>query len=70
MKATEVIPREQANRDVDEAIDHHLAEDAEQAAIGFIESLAQAYRHIGRQPGTGSSRYAQNSTCRACAPGR
>jgi toxin ParE1/3/4 len=58
VKAKAVVPREQANRDVDEAIDHYLGEDAEQAALGFIAALEQAYRHIGRHPGTGSPRYA------------
>ena len=58
MKVKQVIPREQADRDVDEAIDHYLAENAEQAALGFIEALEQAYRHISRHPATGSPRYA------------
>lgn len=58
MKAKQVIPREQADRDVDEALDHYLAEGAEQAALGFIEALEQAYRHFGRHPATGSPRYA------------
>ena len=58
MKAKPVVPREQANRDVDEAIAHDLDEDAGQAALGFINALEQAYAHIGRHPGTGSPRYA------------
>ena len=28
------------------------------AAMGFIDTLAQAYQHIGRHPATGSPRYA------------
>ncbi|WP_284615329.1 type II toxin-antitoxin system RelE/ParE family toxin [Aquabacterium humicola] len=58
MKAKPVIPREQANRDVTDAIDFYLAEDAEQAALGFIDALARAFGHIGRHPATGSPRYA------------
>lgn len=58
MKTKPVIPRELANRDVDEAIDHYLSEGAEQAALNFIEALEQAYSHIGRHPATGSPRYA------------
>ena len=58
MKAKAVVPREQANRDVDEAIAYYLDEAAEQAAQGFIDALEQAYAHIGRHPGTGSPRYA------------
>ena len=58
MKSKPVIPRERAARDIDEAIDHTLREDAEQAALGFIDALEQAYTHIGRFPATGSPRYA------------
>ncbi|GAA0755454.1 type II toxin-antitoxin system RelE/ParE family toxin [Ideonella azotifigens] len=53
-----VIPREQANRDVDEALAHYLSEDAESAALGFIDALEDAYTHIGLHPATGSPRYA------------
>jgi toxin ParE1/3/4 len=53
-----VIPRERAEQDVDEAIDYYLSEDAPEAALGFIDALEQAYRHIGGYPDTGSSRYA------------
>lgn len=58
MKAKTVVPREQANRDVDDAIAYYLGERALQAALGFIDALEQAYAHIGRHPGTGSPRYA------------
>lgn len=58
MKAKPVIPRELANRDVDEALDHYLSDGADQAALGFIEALEQAYAHIGRHPASGSPRYA------------
>jgi len=58
VKSKPVIPRELANRDVDEAIGHYLSEDARQAALGFIEALEQAYAHIGRHPASGSPRYA------------
>ncbi|MGP1678022.1 MAG: type II toxin-antitoxin system RelE/ParE family toxin [Burkholderiales bacterium] len=58
MKAKPVIPRELANRDVDEAVDHYLSDGAAQAALGFIEALEQAYTHIGRHPASGSPRYA------------
>lgn len=58
MKAKPVIPRALATQDVEEAIRYYLNEDAEQAALGFIEALEQAYSHIGRHPATGSPRYA------------
>jgi toxin ParE1/3/4 len=58
LKIKPVIPRELANRDVDESIAYYLDEGSEQAALGFIDALEQAYAHIGRHPTTGSPRYA------------
>ena len=58
MKVKPVVPREQANRDVDEAIAYYLSEDAGPAALDFIDALERAYAHIGRHPGTGSPRHA------------
>ena len=57
MKIKPVVPRQEANRDIDEAISYYVRENAEQAALGFIDSLEQAYAHIGRHPATGSPRY-------------
>lgn len=45
--------------DVDDAIRHYLQEAGPDVALGFIDGLEQAHTHLGRQPGTGSSRYAQ-----------
>ena len=42
MKSKPIVPRNVANRDVEEAIDHYLAENAEQAALGFIDALQKA----------------------------
>ena len=58
MRAKPVIPRALANRDVEEAIEHYLVEDAEQAALGFVDALEQAYERISRRPTSGSPRYA------------
>lgn len=58
MTTKPVVPREQAQRDVEDAVAHYLAEDAEAAALGFIDALEKAYRHIGVHPATGSPRYA------------
>ncbi|MBS3958379.1 MAG: type II toxin-antitoxin system RelE/ParE family toxin [Xanthomonadaceae bacterium] len=58
MKAKPVIPREQANRDVDDAVAYYLNEATEAVALGFIDSLEQAYTHIARHPATGSPHYA------------
>lgn len=58
MKVKPVIARELANSDIDEIIAYYLGESAEQAALGFIDALENAYAHIGHNPGTGSPRYA------------
>ncbi len=58
MKTKPIIPRDLANRDVDEAIGHYLSEGSKQAALGFIEAVEQAYVHIGRHPAAGSLRCA------------
>lgn len=46
----------QADADVQEALDHLLAE-APEAVAGLIDDLEQAFAHIRRHPGTGSPRY-------------
>ena len=53
-----VIPRERAERDIDEAITHYLAEAGEPTALAFIDALQRAYRLIAQQPAIGSPRYA------------
>jgi toxin ParE1/3/4 len=58
MSVKPLVPREQAQRDVEDAVGFYLAEGAEAAAFGFIDALQKAYAHISRHPATGSSRYA------------
>ncbi|MBE7527977.1 type II toxin-antitoxin system RelE/ParE family toxin [Betaproteobacteria bacterium PRO4] len=58
MRIRPVIPRALARQDVEEAISYYLNEDAEQAALGFIDALEQAYTHIGHHFAAGSPRYA------------
>jgi toxin ParE1/3/4 len=58
VKTKRIIPREQANRDVEDAIAYYLAQHAEQAALGFVDALEQAYQRISRHPSAGSPRYA------------
>ena len=53
-----MVPRAVANRDVDLAIDYYLREGSTTAALGFIDELEKAYRHIGGAPAGGSARYA------------
>ncbi len=59
MKAKPVVPREQAHRDVEDAVAHYLADNAESAALGFINALEKAYSYIGSHPATGSPCYPQ-----------
>jgi toxin ParE1/3/4 len=58
VKFNPVVPREQARRDVEDAVSYYLAEHAGVIALGFIVALENAYRHIARHPATGSPRYA------------
>jgi toxin ParE1/3/4 len=58
MKLRPVVPRAQAQRDIEDAIAYYLAEGSEQAAMGFVDAIEQALAHIGRHPDTGSPRYA------------
>ena len=58
MKHKPIVPRERANRDVDEAVAYYLSEAGEVVALGFIDALEKAYAHIGRHPAVGSPRYA------------
>ncbi len=58
MTAKPVVPRQRANQDIDEAVDHYLTRGGEKAALGFVDALARAFGHIARHPATGSPRYA------------
>jgi toxin ParE1/3/4 len=58
VSAKPVVPRALALQDVEEAIAYYLAEDAPQAALGFVDALEKAYARLGRHPSAGSPRYA------------
>lgn len=58
MTAKSVVPRELAQRDVEEAIDHYTDEAGADRALRFIDALSEAYGAIGSRPGIGSPRYA------------
>ena len=53
-----VVLRERARRDIDEAVEHYLAESGEATALDFIDALEDARRRISDQPAGGSPRYA------------
>ena len=58
MSEKTVVLRERAQRDIDEAIAHYLAEAGPAIALDFVDALEVARRQIGEQPGSGSPRYA------------
>jgi toxin ParE1/3/4 len=58
MAVKPVIPRALARIDVDDAVSYYLRENADQAALRFIDILQTAYLHIGHYPMSGSPRYA------------
>lgn len=53
-----VVLRERARRDVEEAIEHYLAEARSEVALAFIDALEEAFRRMGEHPAAGSPRYA------------
>jgi len=56
--AKPVIPRQRAKSDVDQAIEHYTSEAGEAVALGFVDAVEMAYRHIARHPASGTSRHA------------
>jgi toxin ParE1/3/4 len=58
MSAKSIVPREQANRDIEAAIDYYIREAGETAALGLIDATEAAFRSIARNPAIGSPRYA------------
>lgn len=58
MKSRSVVPRAQAEQDVNDALDFYLGVAGQKVALGFIDALERAYRLISERPGAGSGRYA------------
>lgn len=58
MSTKPVVPREQARRDIEEAVDHYVREAGEKVALGFIDMVETVYRAIASHPAAGSPRYA------------
>ena len=58
MSGKPVVLREQAQRDVDEAIEHYLAEAGSAVALAFIDAIEDTRRRIDEQPAAGSPRHA------------
>lgn len=58
MTGKPVVLRQQARRDVAEAVEHYLAEASAAVAAAFIDALEDAFRRVGEHPASGSPRYA------------
>lgn len=58
MNRKPIVPRAAARTDVDEAIDYYDQQGGGELALRFIASLERAYGAIGRDPKSGSPRYA------------
>lgn len=58
MSLKRIAPRPRAEWDIEQAIDNYRREAGEAVAIGFVDALEHAYRHIARYPDSGSTRYA------------
>ena len=58
MNGKSVVLRDLARNDIDQAVDHYLAEAGAAVALAFIDAAEAALRRIGKLPGSGSPRYA------------
>ena len=59
MTGKPIVLREWARRDVDEAVEHYLAEAPATVTLAFIDALEEAFRRMGEHPASGSPRYAR-----------
>src|SRR5262249_8555384 len=57
MSIKPVVPRDRANRDVDDAVSTYLNEHAEAAALGLVDALEDAYALLSGHPAIGAPRY-------------
>jgi len=53
-----VVLRARALRDIDEAVEHYLAEAGAAVALDLVDALEDALCQISEQPASGSPRYA------------
>jgi toxin ParE1/3/4 len=53
-----IVPRAIARRDIDDTVGHYLSVARGKTALGFIDALERAYRHISHHPASGSPLYA------------
>jgi len=60
VKSKPVVPRRQADEDVDSASEFYFQEAGADVALAFVHSIEHAYVQISRLPGAGSPRYAES----------
>lgn len=58
MSPKRIVPRDEAVGDIDAAVDRYLSEAGEAAALGFVDAMEQAFRHVASYPASASPRYA------------
>ena len=58
MKPKVVIPRVQAELDIQETLEYYFVEAGSEIALAFVDALEIAVAHISRHPAAGSPRYA------------
>lgn len=59
MTPRSVVLRASARQDVDEVVARYLEDAGAEVALGFIDALQEAFRHIAGNPDSGSPRYGQ-----------
>jgi toxin ParE1/3/4 len=57
MTAKPIVPREQARRDIEAAIDYYVDQAGDEVALGFVDALESAYHLIAARPAAGSPFY-------------
>ncbi len=58
MSVKAIVQRSLAHSDVERAVSYYVEVANSATALGFVDALEAAYAHIGRNPSTGSPRYA------------
>jgi toxin ParE1/3/4 len=58
MTTRKIVPREKAERDIDNAIDYYYGEGGADLALSFIDALESAFHHLAAHAESGSPRYA------------
>ena len=62
MTPKSAVLRASARRDGEQVLAHYLDEGGADVAVGFIDALEEALRHIARNPASGSPRYGHDLT--------